>query len=57
MVATPITAAFGSVVSFNVLTFLAPASAAWTAYVLTNHLTGDVLPSLVAGFLRPLRSP
>ena len=48
---SPVTIPFGSVVSFNLLAFLAPATAAWTAYLLTRHLTGAIFPSLVAGFL------
>jgi dolichyl-phosphate beta-glucosyltransferase len=51
MVMSPVTVALGPVVSFNLLTFLAPASAAWTAYLLTRHLTRAAIPSVVAGFL------
>ena len=49
--ASPITIALGPIASFNVLSFLAPAGAAWAAYFLTRHLTASLLPSLVAGFL------
>jgi hypothetical protein len=49
--AWPITALFGPVVSFNVLMLLAPAMAAWTAFLLCRKITGAFLPSLVGGYL------
>jgi hypothetical protein len=46
----PITAAFGAVVSSNVLALLAPSLAAFSAFVLCRRLTRAALPSFVAGF-------
>src|SRR5438093_5515490 len=51
LIASPVTIALGPIASFNVLSFLAPAGAAWAVYFLTRHLTASLLPSLVAGFL------
>jgi hypothetical protein len=38
----PITAACGPIVSYNLLALLAPASAAWAAYILCRYLTKSV---------------
>lgn len=51
LVAAPLTAVFGPIVAFNVLTLLAPALAAWTAYVLCRHVTRSFWPSLIGGYL------
>jgi hypothetical protein len=47
----PITAAFGPVVSFNVVSLLAPALSAFTAYLLAWHLTRKFWPAAVAGYI------
>ena len=47
----PVTAAFGPLVSYNVLAILSPALSALTAYLLCRRLTGDREASLVGGFL------
>src|SRR5947209_8337862 len=39
---SPVTLAFGPVVSFNVTALLAPGVAAWTAFLLCRHVTGSV---------------
>ena len=51
LVFSPLTAAFGPVVSYNVATLLLPALAAWTAFLLCRHLTRSVWASLVGGYL------
>jgi hypothetical protein len=51
LLAAPLTLTAGPVVSFNVLMLLAPALAAWSAFLLCRHLTGRGLPALVAGYL------
>ena len=47
----PLTWAAGPVVTYNVLAVLAPALAAWTAFLLAEWLTGRFWPSLIAGYL------
>ena len=47
----PVTAAFGPVVSYNVLATLSPALAAFTAYLLCRRLCGREAPALVGGLL------
>jgi hypothetical protein len=47
----PLTALAGPVASYDVAAVLLPAVAAWTAYLLCDHLTGRFLPSLVGGYL------
>jgi hypothetical protein len=49
--AFPLTWAVGPVVTYNVLAVLAPALAAWTAFLLARWLTGEFWPAIVAGFL------
>ena len=48
---SPVTAALGPVVTYNVLALVAPALAAWTAFLLCRHLTGALAPSLLAGYV------
>jgi len=48
--AAPITLAFGPVIAFNILSLLAPALAAWTAFLLCRRVTGSFLPALVGGY-------
>ncbi|HTG46911.1 MAG TPA: hypothetical protein VK646_04585 [Actinomycetota bacterium] len=47
----PITKTFGSLVSYNLLMLLAPALAAWAAYLVCNRLTHAFWPSVVGGYL------
>lgn len=47
----PITAAFGTLVSYNVLMLLAPALAGWAAYLACTRLTQAFWPSLIGGAL------
>src|SRR5579871_558935 len=47
----PVTLTMGPVVSYNVLSFLAPAVAAWTAYLLCKEITGAFWPSTLAGYV------
>jgi hypothetical protein len=51
LLASPLTWAAGPVVTYNVLAVLAPALAAWTAFLLAERLTGTFWPALVAGYL------
>ena len=50
-IAWPITAGWGPVFSFNVVTISAPALAAFAAFLLCTELTDRYLPSLVGGWL------
>jgi hypothetical protein len=45
----PVTAAFGVVVSYNIVTLLIPPVSAWAAFVLARRLTGRFWASLLAG--------
>ncbi|HEX9040967.1 MAG TPA: hypothetical protein VF838_08045 [Trebonia sp.] len=45
----PVTAAFGVLVSYNVVLLLVPPVSAWAAFVLARRLTGRFWPSLLAG--------
>ncbi|MGZ6546152.1 MAG: hypothetical protein ACXVEI_12650 [Actinomycetota bacterium] len=47
----PVTHLFGGVVAFNVLAILAPALAAWAAFLLCYEVTASRWPSLVGGYL------
>jgi hypothetical protein len=47
----PLTAVAGAVVSFNVLSILSPALAAWTAFLLCRYVTARLWPSLAGGYL------
>jgi hypothetical protein len=49
LLAAPVTAAFGPVVSLNLLVALAPPLAAWAAFVLCRRITGRFWPSLAGG--------
>src|SRR5262249_58890485 len=51
LVAWPITAVFGPVVSLNVLLAVAPALAAWAAYLVCNRLTHRFWASFAGGCL------
>jgi len=47
----PVTLAFGSTVSFNVFSLLAPTLSAWVAFLLCRHITRRTWPSLFGGFV------
>jgi hypothetical protein len=49
LLAWPLTAAAGPVVSFNLLVALAPPLSAWAAFVLCRRLTGRFFPALAGG--------
>ena len=49
VLAWPVTAAFGPVVAFNLLTAFAPPAAGWAAFALCRRLTGRFWPSLAGG--------
>ena len=51
MLLAPVTLTLGAEVTFNLLSFAAPALAAWTAFLLCRHVTGIVPASLLGGFL------
>jgi hypothetical protein len=51
ILAWPITALGGPVLSFNILTISAPAFAAWTSFLLCRELSRDWTAALVGGFL------
>jgi hypothetical protein len=51
MLLAPVTLTLGAEVTFNLLSFAAPALAAWTAFLLCRHVTGKVPASLLGGFL------
>jgi hypothetical protein len=45
----PVTAAFGAVVSYNIVTLLIPPISAWAAFILVRRMTGRFWASLLAG--------
>lgn len=51
LVFAPITLMVGPVASFNLLSLLAPALTAWTAYVLCFEVTGNVASAMFGGFV------
>ncbi len=51
LLAYPITASFGPIVSYNIWCLLAPALAAWTAFILCRHLVSSFWPSLLGGYV------
>lgn len=51
MLLWPITSWLGPVGAYNVLALLAPALAAWAAYLLCRHVTGALWASLIGGYL------
>ena len=48
---SPITAAFGPIVSYNVLSLLGPVLSAWFTFRLCRYITRRWLPSLVGGYV------
>jgi hypothetical protein len=51
LILSPVTAAFGPIVAFNVLAFLGPVLGAWFAFRLCRYVTGAWLPSLLGGYI------
>ena len=51
LLASPITLLADAVVSFNVLSLLAPALSAWAGFLLAQYITRDTSSSLIAGYL------
>jgi hypothetical protein len=51
VVMSPVTLAFGPIVTWNVIGLLSPALTAWTAFILCRHVTGRLTPSLVGGYV------
>jgi len=47
----PITALFGPIVAYNVVTILSPALTAFTTYLLCRRITGREWPSVAGGYL------
>jgi hypothetical protein len=48
---SPVTAAFGPIVAYNVLTLLGPVLSAWMAFRLCRYVTGRWGPSLLGGYI------
>lgn len=51
VVLAPVTLAFGPAVTWNVIELAAPALSAWTAFLLCRHVTGQLWPSLIGGYV------
>ncbi|MGO9058648.1 MAG: hypothetical protein ACLQU2_14855 [Candidatus Binataceae bacterium] len=51
LAAAPITQIWGPVAAWNILCLIAPALAAWCAFILCRHLCDAFLPALVGGYL------
>jgi hypothetical protein len=51
LVLAPLTALAGPIVSYNVLTLLAPAFSGWAAFLLCRAVGADYLPSVAGGYL------
>jgi hypothetical protein len=51
LIGAPITAIFGPIVTFNLLTVAAPPVAAWAAFVLCRRLTGRFWPAFAGGLV------
>ncbi len=49
--AWPITRVLGLVGTFNVMSLMGPAIAAWSAFLLARHITGRYWPSTLAGYI------
>jgi hypothetical protein len=48
---SPITAAFGPIVAYNLLSLLGPVLSAWLMFRLCRYVTGRWLPSLIGGYI------
>ncbi len=51
LIAAPITARWGPVVAYNLLCLLAPALAAWTAFLLCRRIAARFWPALAGGYI------
>jgi hypothetical protein len=51
LLVSPITAAFGPVVAYNILSLASPPLAAWTAFILCRHIAHSYWPALLGGYL------
>ena len=51
LIGLPLTLIGGAIVTYNTLCLLAPASAAWSAFLLARHVTRDVPAVLVGGYV------
>ena len=51
IVAAPITTHFGPVVAYNLLCLIAPALAAWTAFMLCRRIASRFWPAIVGGYI------
>jgi len=47
----PITAAFGPVVAYNILSLASPALAAWTTFILCRHIAHSYWPAILGRYL------
>jgi hypothetical protein len=47
----PVTLWLGAAVTWNLISFAAPALGAWTAFLLCRHVAGATAPALVGGYL------
>jgi hypothetical protein len=47
----PITATFGPVVAYNILSIAGPALAAWTAFILCRYVSRSYWPALLGGYI------
>lgn len=57
LVMWPVTVLGSPVLSYNILSMLAPSLAAWTAFLLARELTGNWVAALVGGFLFGFSAP
>ena len=51
LLATPLTSFFGPVVTYNALSIMAPAAAAWAGFLLCRRITADYLAAAVGGYV------
>jgi hypothetical protein len=51
LLASPFTRTFGPVVAYNLLCFLAPALAAWSAFLLCRHIVSDYFCGFAGGYV------
>ncbi len=51
LIAAPVTLKWGPVVSWNILCLLAPAVAAWCAFILCRHVCKSFVPALAGGYV------
>ena len=51
LIAAPITRLWGPVIAYNSLCLLAPAVAAWCAFILCRHLCKAFVPSILGGYM------